>query len=148
MKQINRMLRWFDRHDIEATKRKMIEWKIDEYELFFLKVFETPLNEQEKNVLYFYLDKYKMELMSEQGVKKLKGVVKNNPINLLGYIQYSMDKDTLIAASNILTPVSVGIAVTNPTMFLTIISISTSIILNSVLIYKNLKDKKQKNIDN
>ena len=56
----------------------------------------------------------------------------------------SMDKDTLIAASNILTPVSVGFAVMNPVTYLTILSISTSIILNGILIYKNL-NKKEKN---
>jgi hypothetical protein len=49
-----------------------------------------------------------------------------------------MDKDTLTAASNILTPVAVGIAVMNPITILTILSISTSIVLNGVLIYKNL----------
>jgi hypothetical protein len=55
-----------------------------------------------------------------------------------------MDKDTLIAASNILTPVSVGIAVMNPVTYLTILSISTSIILNGILIYKNLNKKEKK----
>jgi hypothetical protein len=56
-----------------------------------------------------------------------------------------MDKDTLIATSNILTPVSVGIAVMNPITYLTILSISTSIILNGLLIYKNLqKNQKEK----
>jgi hypothetical protein len=56
-----------------------------------------------------------------------------------------MDKDTLIATSNILTPVSVGIAVMSPITYLTILSISTSIILNGLLIYKNLqKNQKEK----
>jgi hypothetical protein len=58
-----------------------------------------------------------------------------------------MDKDTLIAASNILTPVAVGIAVINPITFLTILSISTSIILNAILIYKNLNKKKDNLLD-
>jgi hypothetical protein len=56
MKQINRMERWFQRHDVEATKRKMAEWNIYDYEMFFLKIFETPLNQEEKNILYFYLE--------------------------------------------------------------------------------------------
>jgi hypothetical protein len=55
----------------------------------------------------------------------------------------NMDKDTLIAASNILTPVAVGIAVMNPVTILTILSISTSIILNGILIYKNLNKKEK-----
>jgi hypothetical protein len=54
-----------------------------------------------------------------------------------------MDKDTLIAASNILTPVSVGIAVMSPVTYLTILSISTSIVLNGILIYKNLNKKEK-----
>jgi hypothetical protein len=63
MKQINRMKRWFDRHDVEATKRKMNEWGIDNYDTFFLKIFETPLNQEEKNVLYVYLEQYKMDIL-------------------------------------------------------------------------------------
>lgn len=53
-----------------------------------------------------------------------------------------IDKDTIgIATANIITPVSVGIAVMNPVTILTILSITSSIILNAVLIYKNLKKK-------
>jgi hypothetical protein len=53
-----------------------------------------------------------------------------------------IDKDTIeIATANIVTPVSVGLVVMNPVTILTILSISSSIILNAVLIYKNLKKK-------
>jgi len=53
-----------------------------------------------------------------------------------------LDKDTIgIATANIITPVSVGLAVMNPVTILTILSITSSIILNAVLIYKNLKKK-------
>ena len=53
-----------------------------------------------------------------------------------------IDKDTIgIATANIITPVSVGLVVMNPVTILTILSISSSIILNAVLIYKNLKKK-------
>lgn len=53
-----------------------------------------------------------------------------------------IDKDTVMTATaNILTPVSVGIVIMNPVTILTIISILTSIVLNSVLIYKNLNKK-------
>jgi hypothetical protein len=49
-----------------------------------------------------------------------------------------IDKDTMeIATANIVTPVAVGITLMNPITALTILSISTSIILNAVLIYKN-----------
>jgi hypothetical protein len=54
-----------------------------------------------------------------------------------------MDKDTLIATSNILTPVAVGLAVINPITILTILSISTSILLNAILIYRNLNKKEK-----
>jgi hypothetical protein len=53
-----------------------------------------------------------------------------------------IDKDTVMTATaNILTPVSVGIVIMNPVTILTIISIVTSILLNGVLIYKNLNKK-------
>jgi len=53
-----------------------------------------------------------------------------------------IDKDTIgIATANIVTPVAVGITLMNPVTLLTIISIMSSIILNAVLIYKNLKKK-------
>lgn len=53
-----------------------------------------------------------------------------------------IDKDTIgIATANIITPVAIGITLMNPVTILTIISITSSIILNAVLIYKNLKKK-------
>jgi hypothetical protein len=53
-----------------------------------------------------------------------------------------IDKDTIgIATANIVTPVAVGITLMNPVTILTILSITSSIILNAVLIYKNLKKK-------
>ena len=53
-----------------------------------------------------------------------------------------IDKDTIeIATANIVTPVAVGITLMNPITFLTVISILSSIVLNGVLIYKNLKKK-------
>jgi len=53
-----------------------------------------------------------------------------------------IDKDTIMnATANIVTPVAVGITLMNPVTLLTIISIMSSIILNAVLIYKNLKKK-------
>ena len=53
-----------------------------------------------------------------------------------------MEKD--IAISNILTPLSVGLVVMSPISLLTILSITSSIVLNAVLIYK--ATKKNKNI--
>ena len=53
-----------------------------------------------------------------------------------------IDKDTVMnATANIITPVAVGITLMNPVTILTIISITSSIILNGVLIYKNLNKK-------
>jgi hypothetical protein len=53
-----------------------------------------------------------------------------------------IDKDTVMnATANIVTPVAVGITLMNPVTILTIVSILTSIILNGVLIYKNLNKK-------
>ena len=53
-----------------------------------------------------------------------------------------IDKDTIeIATANIVTPVAVGVTLMNPVTLLTIVSILSSIILNGVLIYKNLKKK-------
>ena len=53
-----------------------------------------------------------------------------------------LDNDTIeIATANIVTPVAVGITLMNPLTVLTILSISTSIILNAVLIHTNLKKK-------
>jgi hypothetical protein len=53
-----------------------------------------------------------------------------------------IDKDSVMTATaNIVTPVSVGIAVMNPVTLLTVISILSSIVLNGVLIYKHLKKK-------
>ena len=53
-----------------------------------------------------------------------------------------IDKDTVMnATANILTPVAVGITLMNPVTILTIVSILSSIILNGVLIYKNLNKK-------
>ena len=53
-----------------------------------------------------------------------------------------IDKDTVMnATANILTPVAVGITIMNPVTILTIVSITSSIILNVVLIYKNLNKK-------
>lgn len=53
-----------------------------------------------------------------------------------------LDKDTVMTGvANIVTPVSVGIVVMNPVTLLTILSITSSILLNAVLIYKNLKKK-------
>jgi len=58
------------------------------------------------------------------------------------YLVSMIDKDTIgIATANIVTPVSVGIAVMNPVTLLTVISILSSIVLNGVLIYKHLKKK-------
>jgi len=55
-----------------------------------------------------------------------------------------IDKDTVMnATANIITPVAVGITLMNPVTILTIVSILTSIILNGVLIYKNLKKNYQ-----
>ena len=53
-----------------------------------------------------------------------------------------MEKE--IALSNILTPVSVGLVMLNPITLLTIISITTSIILNIVLIVKHSKKSNTK----
>jgi len=53
-----------------------------------------------------------------------------------------IDKDTVMnATANIVTPLAVGITLMNPVTILTIISITSSIILNVVLIYKNLNKK-------
>ena len=53
-----------------------------------------------------------------------------------------IDKDTVMnATANIVTPIAVGITLMNPVTILTIISITSSIILNVVLIYKNLNKK-------
>lgn len=53
-----------------------------------------------------------------------------------------IDKDTVMnATANIVTPVAVGITLMNPVTILTIVSIVSSIILNGVLIYKNLNKK-------
>lgn len=53
-----------------------------------------------------------------------------------------IDKDTVMnATANIVTPVAVGITLMNPVTILTIVSILSSIILNGVLIYKNLNKK-------
>ena len=57
-----------------------------------------------------------------------------------------IDKDTVMnATANIVTPVAVGITLMNPVTILTIVSILTSIILNGVLIYKNLNKKNYQN---
>ena len=55
---------------------------------------------------------------------------------------YLSNMEKQIALSNILTPVSVGIAMISPIQFLTIISITSSIILNLLLIIKHTKNKK------
>jgi hypothetical protein len=53
-----------------------------------------------------------------------------------------IEKDTIMnATANIVTPVAVGITLMNPVTILTIVSIVTSILLNGLLIYKNLKKK-------
>ena len=58
------------------------------------------------------------------------------------YLTNMIDKDTVMnATANIVTPVAVGITLMNPVTILTIVSILTSIILNGVLIYKNLNKK-------
>jgi hypothetical protein len=58
------------------------------------------------------------------------------------YLVSMIDKDSVMTATaNIVTPVSVGIAVMNPVTLLTVISILSSIVLNGVLIYKHLKKK-------
>ena len=58
------------------------------------------------------------------------------------YLISMIGKDTIeIATANIITPVAVGITLMNPVTILTIVSILTSIILNGVLIYKNLNKK-------
>jgi hypothetical protein len=58
------------------------------------------------------------------------------------YLISMIGKDTIeIATANIITPVAVGITLMNPVTILTIVSILSSIILNGVLIYKNLNKK-------
>jgi alanyl-tRNA synthetase len=47
----NRIERWFDRHTIESTHRKMREWETDNYYEFFNLVFMIPLTRQEINDL-------------------------------------------------------------------------------------------------
>jgi hypothetical protein len=51
-----------------------------------------------------------------------------------------MDKDTVIA--NTLTMGAVGMTVMSPIEILTIVSLMTAIGLNLILMYKNLKSKK------
>lgn len=53
-----------------------------------------------------------------------------------------MEKE--IAISNILTPITVGIFVMNPITLLTILSITSSIILNLVLIIKHTRKNNTK----
>jgi hypothetical protein len=43
----NRIERWFDRHTIESTQRKMKEWETEDYHEFFNLVFMMPLTRQE-----------------------------------------------------------------------------------------------------
>ena len=58
------------------------------------------------------------------------------------YLISMIGKDTIeIATANIITPIAVGITLMNPVTILTIVSILSSIILNGVLIYKNLNKK-------
>ncbi len=52
-----------------------------------------------------------------------------------------MDKDTVIA--NTLTMGAVGMTVMNPIEILTIVSLMTAIGLNLILMWKNLKSKKE-----
>lgn len=52
-----------------------------------------------------------------------------------------MDKDTVIA--NTLTMGAVGMTVMSPIEILTIVSLMTAIGLNLILMYKNLKSKKE-----
>jgi len=46
---MNKIDRWFKRHDIVSTQRKMEEWGIPvyDYETFFIKMFHQKLTEDE-----------------------------------------------------------------------------------------------------
>jgi len=52
---MNIIERWFDRHDVSSTKRKMKEWKTDDVYEMFQKVFGRELTRKEKDDVLFYL---------------------------------------------------------------------------------------------
>lgn len=54
---MNRLKRWFNRHDVASTKRKMKEWETDDAVVFFSKVFDDQLTSEEIIVVYFYFPK-------------------------------------------------------------------------------------------
>lgn len=54
---MNRLKRWFSRHDVASTKRKMKEWETDDAAVFFSKVFDAPLTKDELIIVYFYFPK-------------------------------------------------------------------------------------------
>jgi hypothetical protein len=41
----------------------MLEWNTDDYEIFFLKIFHTSLNQEERNILYFHLENDNMDIV-------------------------------------------------------------------------------------
>jgi len=54
---MNRLRRWFNRHDVVSTKRKMKEWGTDDAAVFFSKVFDDKLTSEELVIVYFYFPK-------------------------------------------------------------------------------------------
>ena len=52
---MNIIQRWFSRHDVASTKRKMKEWKTDDVYEMFSAVFGRELTPDEKDEVMFYL---------------------------------------------------------------------------------------------
>ncbi len=52
---MNIIERWFNRHDVSSTKRKMKEWETDDVYEMFKEVFGRELTRDEKDEVLFYL---------------------------------------------------------------------------------------------
>jgi hypothetical protein len=52
---MNIIERWFNRHDVSSTKRKMKEWETDNVYEMFKEVFGRELTRDEKDEVMFYL---------------------------------------------------------------------------------------------
>jgi uncharacterized protein YbgA (DUF1722 family) len=54
----NRIIRWFNRYDMEHTQRKMKQWNTDNFQIFFQEIFESELTIEEKKTLVEVIEWY------------------------------------------------------------------------------------------
>jgi len=67
---MNRIERWFKRHDLSDTQRKMKEWNTNSYRVFFAHIFNSQITEEELNYILQFESRIEARINFERMFEK------------------------------------------------------------------------------